>query len=63
MGSVKCRELLGNPMNTFFFFSKYTFLAVVYDKIPRNVVYPALLPVMRAQLGCQQSTELTPPPI
>jgi hypothetical protein len=27
------------------------------------MVYPALLPLMRAHLSCQQSTELTPPAI
>ena len=29
--------------------------------LPRNVVYPALLPLMRTPRGCQQSTELTSP--
>ena len=30
--------------------------------LPRNTVYPALLPLMPHTSGCQQSTELTPPP-
>ena len=29
--------------------------------LPRNTVYPALLPLMQHTSDCQQSTELTPP--